>query len=285
MAPPALPRSRLVADLRALGVREGSALMVHTRMSALGWVVGGSGTVVSALLEAVGPEGTLVAYASWEEHVYRAEEWPEQHRAAYLAEPPVFDPATAEAARDHGRIPERVRTWPGAHRSVHPEASVVAVGRLAPEFTRDHPQDDAYGPDSPFARLVAAGGDVLLLGAPLETLTLLHHAEAIAPVPGRRTVTFDIPVATPGGVEHRTYTDIDTSRGAYPYDRLDLPDDEFAVIATAALEAGIGTTGTVGAATCRLFPAPDLTRFAVDWLTSHLRGQPPHPRGQTPRRN
>jgi aminoglycoside 3-N-acetyltransferase len=268
--PPAISRSQLVAGLRALGVHEGSVLMVHTRMSALGWVVGGSGTVVSALLEALGPEGTLVSYASWQEHVYHAEEWPAEHRAAYLAEPPVFDPATAEAARDHGRIPERVRTWPGARRSVHPEASMVAVGRLAGELTADHPQADAYGPDSPLARLVAAGGDVLLLGAPLETLTLLHHAEAIAAAPGKRTVTFEIPVATPAGVELRTYTDIDTSRGAYPYETLGLPGDEFEAIATAALAAGIGTRGRVGAAACHLFPAAGLVRSGVEWIHHHF---------------
>jgi aminoglycoside 3-N-acetyltransferase len=109
-----------------------------------------------------------------------------------------------------------------------------------------------------------------MLGAPLETVTLLHHAEAIAPVPGKRTVTFEIPVATPAGVERRTYTDIDTSRGAYPYERLGLPGDEFAVMAAAALEAGIGTTGTVGQATCHLFPADGLTRFAVGWLRRHF---------------
>jgi aminoglycoside 3-N-acetyltransferase len=158
MAAPAISRSRLVAGLRALGLREGSVVLVHARMSALGWVVGGSGAVVSALLEALGPEGTLMAYASWQEHVYHADEWPEEHRAAYVAEPPVFDPATAEAARDHGRLPERVRTWPGAERSVHPEASMVAVGRLARVLTAGHPQEDAYGPDSPLGRLVAAGG-------------------------------------------------------------------------------------------------------------------------------
>jgi aminoglycoside 3-N-acetyltransferase len=265
-APRAISRTEVAAGLRALGVREGSVLMVHTRMSALGWVIGGSGAVVGALLDALGPEGTLVAYASWQEHVYHAEEWPPEHRAAYVADPPVFDPATAEAARDHGRIPERVRTWPGARRSVHPEASVVAVGRLASELTADHPQIDAYGPESPFARLVAAGGEVLMLGAPLETLTLLHHAEAIASAPGKRTVTFEIPVLTAAGVEHRTYTDIDTSRGAYPYETLGLPGDEFTAIATAALEAGIGTRGTVGQATCHLFPAPELVAFATAWL-------------------
>src|SRR5919205_2980129 len=90
MGGPAVTRSRLAHDLRALGVRSGAVLMVHTRMSALGWVVGGSETVVRALLDALGPEGTLMAYASWAEHVYHAEDWPAEHRAAYIAEPPVF---------------------------------------------------------------------------------------------------------------------------------------------------------------------------------------------------
>src|SRR4051812_36164305 len=143
--------------------------MVHTRMSALGWVVGAAETVVLALLDALGPDGTLVAYASWEEHVYQLADRPPEHRCAYLAEPPVFDLLTSEAARDHGRVPERVRTWPGAQRSAHPEASVVAVGAAARVLTAEHPDDDGYGPRSPFARLVGAGGDVLMLGAPLET--------------------------------------------------------------------------------------------------------------------
>ena len=56
-------RSALVRGLRDLGIREGGVLMVHTRMSALGWVVGGSQSIVEALLEAVGPDGTLTGLA------------------------------------------------------------------------------------------------------------------------------------------------------------------------------------------------------------------------------
>ncbi len=265
--PRAVTRSRLAADLRRLGVRPGGALIVHTRMSALGWVVGGSEAVMLALLDALGPEGTLLAYASWEEHVYHAGDWPQEHVDAYLAETPVFDPATGEAARDHGRIPERVRTWPGARRSAHPEASVVAVGARADELTAGHPQDEGYGPDSPFARLVAADGQVLMLGAPLETLTLLHHAEGIARVAGKRRVQFRVPVREDGRVVERDYDDIDTSIGAFRYEDLDLGGaDEFLVIAGDALAAGVGTRGRVGAATCHLFPAPELTAFAVGWL-------------------
>ena len=239
--------------------------MVHTRMSALGWVIGGSETVVRALLDALGPSGTLMAYASWADHVYAISDWPEEHRAAYRAEPPRWDPATGEVDPDYGRIPERLRTWPGALRSVHPEASVVAVGPQAAWLTAVH--EDGYGAGSPFARLVEAGGDVLMLGAPLETVTLLHHAEAIASAPGKRTVTYEIALAD--GTT-RSYTDIETSGGAYPYSSLGLEADEFEVIARDALAAGVGVRGTVGAAECHLFPAAELVEFAVAWIEARF---------------
>ena len=54
-------RTRLARELAALGLRPGAVALVHCRMSALGTVVGGAETVVRALLEAVGPDGTLVA--------------------------------------------------------------------------------------------------------------------------------------------------------------------------------------------------------------------------------
>ena len=235
--------------------------MVHTRMSALGWVVGGSETVVRSLLQVLGRSGTLIAYASWADHVYTLDDRPSEYRAAYEGEPPLWDPATGEVDPDYGRIPERVRTWPGALRSVHPEASVVAVGPQASWLTEVH--EDGYGAGSPFARLVEAGGDVLMLGAPLETVTLLHHAEAIASAPGKRTVTYEIALAD-GSV--RSYTDIETSGGAYPYDSLGLDADEFEVIVRDALAAGIGAKGFVGAAECHLFPARELVAFAVRWI-------------------
>ena len=86
--------------------------MVHTRMSALGWVVGGSETVVRALLDALGPEGTLAAYASWEEHVYAPEDRPAAHRDAYAADPPVFDPATAAVTPEWKRVSVRTHNSP-----------------------------------------------------------------------------------------------------------------------------------------------------------------------------
>src|SRR5262245_12623278 len=185
-------RSQLVADLRRLGVRDGIA-MVHSSLSSLGWVVGGSQTVVEALLECLGPGGTLCAQASWEDIPFGHAEWPSDWRAAYEAELPPFDPQLSAAAPYEGRIAERIRTWPGAQRSANPGTGIAAIGARAAELTADHRLDDGFGAGTPYARLIDSDAQVILLGAPLRTISLLHHAEAIARAPKRWT-TYRLPV-------------------------------------------------------------------------------------------
>ena len=50
----------LVADLTALGVEPGMALLLHSSLSSLGWVCGGPQAVIVALETVLGPAGTLV---------------------------------------------------------------------------------------------------------------------------------------------------------------------------------------------------------------------------------
>ena len=273
-------RTRLASELRALGVEPGSVLMVHARVSALGWVVGGTGAVVHALLDAIGPDGTLMAYAGWEDDPYGMATWPEAWQTVYEADLPPFDPRTAEAVHANGRLPERIRTWPGAMRSRQPEAGIVALGRRAAWIVAEHPLDDAYGAGSPLAKLVEADGQVLALGAPLSTLTLLHHAEATARVGGKRRVVYRMPLLVDGRTVWRGFRDIDTAEGALPYELvadeiaatpgIGSDGDAFEAIARQALAAGIGTEGRVGAATSVLFPARALHRFAEAWLEARF---------------
>jgi aminoglycoside N3'-acetyltransferase len=53
-----LTRAEVTDQLRALGVREGGVLLVHTSFWAVRPVAGGPLGLIEALRDAVGPEGT-----------------------------------------------------------------------------------------------------------------------------------------------------------------------------------------------------------------------------------
>lgn len=266
-------RSRVAQDVTALGLRHGAVTMVHCRMSALGNVVGGAETVVRGLLDALGSDGTLMAYTGWQDAPPDdLDALDEDARRIYLEEHPPYNPQTSMSRRDHGRIPEAMRTWPGAHHSGHPEAGVAAIGPLAQSITGTHPWDDAYGADTPYARLVEFGGQVVMLGAPLETVTLVHHAEAIANLTGKRRVSYGTPVLAGNPAERRwrTFSDINTSEGALPYEQVIGDEDYVEHIARAALAGGAGRSGPVGKTTAHLFDARQLVTFAVGWIEQHF---------------
>lgn len=260
-------RSRLARDLEKLGLEPGGLAMVHCRMSALGWVTGGAETIVRALLNALGPDGTLIAYTGWQDAPPdNLDALGDEAKRIYLEEHPAYDPRVALARRDHGRVPEALRIWPGARHSGHPEAGVTAVGPVAEVLTAEHPYDDAYGAGTPYARLVELDGQVGMLGAPLESLTLVHHAEAIARVPGKRRVAYRYPVFEGGERVWRTFSDIDTSQGALPYERITGEEDYIEHIARSALVEGIGRSGPVGEGKAHLFEARELVAYAVRWI-------------------
>jgi aminoglycoside N3'-acetyltransferase len=55
-----LTKEDLVKDIRALGVKEGDLLHLKVSMKSIGDVEGGAKTLLDALLEVVGKEGTLI---------------------------------------------------------------------------------------------------------------------------------------------------------------------------------------------------------------------------------
>jgi aminoglycoside 3-N-acetyltransferase len=259
--------------------------MIHCRMSALGRVVGGAETVVRALLDALGPEGTLVAYTGWQDGPPdNLDSLDDETRRVYLEEHPAYDPRIALSSRDHGRIPEALRTWPGARHSGHPEAGVAALGPLAEALTATHRYNDAYGADTPYSRLVELGGQVVVLGAPLDTVTLVHHAEAVARVPGKRRVGYAMPIMVGGERVWRTFSDIDTSEGALPYQCILGDEDYVGHIARSALVAGAGRSGPVGEGTTHLFDARGLVEHAVGWIERNFASGTPTELRSVPRR-
>lgn len=256
-----LTRAGLADDLRELGLTNGHVVMVHAAFSKVGAVLGGPDSLVDAVLDVVGPEGTLLSYQDWELNV---DVWDDEGRIlnSLREHVPPFDPATARPARDHGIIASTIATRPGVRRSGNPGASVAALGARAAEFVADHPLDYGYGPDSPFARLVEADGQVLMVGAPLDTMTLLHHAEHLANLPDKRRIRIEYPLATPAGVEWRTVEEFDTSVPVV----AGLPDPYFHLIVEDYLATGAGRHARIGDAPSVLVAAAGITAYAVRWL-------------------
>lgn len=150
---------------------------------------------------------------------------------------------------------------------------MAALGARADRFTADHPLDYGYGPGSPLARLVEADGKVLMVGAPLDTMTLLHHAEHLARLAGKRVRRTEVPLAAPDGVRWRMIEEFETSIPVVG----GLADDYFASIVTDYLDSGRGRRGLVGQAPSVLVDAADICRFAVDWLEGRARQRPLSP--------
>jgi len=261
-----LTRSQLAEAFQRLGVQAGDTLMLHASVKAVGWVVGGPDMILAALLDVLGEEGTLMMMVGWEEQVYHLPEWPADRQAAYLAECPPFDPATSRANRRWSILAEYLRTWPGARRSDHPEKSMVAVGKRAEWLTADHPRHYGFGAGSPLDKLCQAGGRVLLLGARFDSLTLLHHAEDQARMPGKRVVRYQMPVLEEGARRWVEIEEFDTCAGIVDW----VGEDYFILIAKEYLAENGLRPGAVGGAISYLFEAASLVEFAVGWMEAHF---------------
>ncbi|MFG2130188.1 aminoglycoside N(3)-acetyltransferase [Streptomyces sp. NPDC048751] len=251
---PLVTRDTLRAELRALGVKPGEILLVHSSLSSLGWVCGGAVAVVQGLLDALGPDGTLVVPthsthltdpATWRNPPV-PEEWWERIRAAM----PAYDPLITRSL-GVGVVPETVRTWPGALRSAHPHTSFAALGPRAADIVDAHAQDCRLGERSPLARLEERGARVLLLGTGYDTCTSFHLAEYRTPAP-----LVGVGRPAPGG-GWETVTEVSVSSDRFDELGHDFERDRPVV------------RGEVGAADVRLFPVRDAVAYAERWLALH----------------
>lgn len=264
--PEPLPRGELVHQLRRLGLSEGDVVMVHASLKALGPVEGGAAQTVQALQEAIAPGGTVMAYVSWDRSPYEETLNGTVLDANAREAWPAFDPASAGTEHSFGLLNAFLCRVPGVMRSAHPDANMAAIGARASELLTPHSLYDGYGPGSPLERFVQLGGKVLLLGAPLDAVTVLHHAETLADIPHKRRVRYEQPVLDEQGRKAwRPAEEFDTN-GILDVFAQDGAMDAVETIARAYVAEHRHQAGRVGQADCHLFDAQDLVRFGRAWL-------------------
>jgi aminoglycoside N3'-acetyltransferase len=225
---------------------------------------------VRALDNAIGPTGTAMMALGAADAWAWVNERPEVERRALLADAEPFDALTTPAEPDVGVLAEVFRATPGTHVSNHPEGRFAARGRGAEALLRDVPWNDYYGPGSPLARLVEAGGQVLRLGADTNTVTLIHYAEYLADVGDKRRVRRHRRVLGPHGPEVRTVDCLDDSHGIVDW----TGEDYFSTILDDYLAARAAVAGRVGRARSELIDGRDLVDFAAAWMTRGFGSRP-----------
>ena len=158
--------------LKKLNLPKNPVLLVHSSLKSFGYVEGGPATVIKALIDTCGDEGTLVM--------------PTLTFGSVDEEEPFFD--AAETPSGTGLITEVFRKMPGVRRSLHLFSSAAAFGAKADYITSYH-NDTPCGPGTPYQKVIELEGYILFIGAGFGSNTLFHVAEEYANPPYMRYKT------------------------------------------------------------------------------------------------
>lgn len=250
----------LQADFEALGVKKGMVLIVHSSLSAIGWVCGGAVAAIIALQEVLGETGTLVM-PTHSTDLSDPSQWenppvPESWWQTIRETMPAYDPDLTPT-RSMGKIAETFRKQDGVLRSAHPLHSFCARGPQASYIIGSHSLAYGMGENSPLGRIYDLQGSVLLLGVGHSSNTSIHLAEYRADFPTKRVVREGAPISQAG------------SRIWGTFENIDVDDSDFDHIGEDFLRSDAGKAvqhGKVGIAECQLMPQRVVVDFAVDWL-------------------
>jgi len=156
-----ITKEKIVADLQQLGISKGDIVMVRAALSSIGRIK--RQDILEALLEAIGPDGTLISLA-----------FTSGVRPWLVRTTPPFTTNTVSYA---GALPNMMLEHACAKRSTHPQTSFVAIGRDADSLLDGHdPRAPAY---DPVRKLIELKGKMLLIGCAATSpgFTTTHVAE------------------------------------------------------------------------------------------------------------
>ena len=146
-----ITKDSLVADLIELGVQQGDILNVKMSYKSIGEVEGGINTVIEALLEAVGKDGTIVT-DSFVKSFLPIQMWLSPKHCSVSRKTPSYAGALANV----------LIKYPGAKRSPHPIQKFVAVGKDA-DIVLEHDADKP--PYSTLHRMAEMGAKNIRIGS------------------------------------------------------------------------------------------------------------------------
>ncbi len=225
---PFVSKKEIVEGLKQLGLKEGDSVIVHSALTSFGKVEGGAEGLIDALLELIGPEGTLLM-------------------PCFGAQPLDIE----NTPTNLGAVPETFRKRKGVVRSRNPLSSVVAYGKKAEYYVKDHEKIDCpYTEGSPYIKLAEDNGYILLLGVDQDRNTTLHSVEALAKAPYMKPKSGKW-IDENGKIQEKTYQ------------YCAGPHRNFIGVDPMLRKEGICKVGKIGNCVVRLMRSKDLIDFLV----------------------
>jgi len=167
-----LTHEHLEKALIQLGIQTGDGLLVHSAIQMIGKPEGGIALYKQVIQKTIGVRGTLVVPTF-------TLNYPKTGEFDYRNTP----------SEGMGNFSEYIRQDPNARRSRHPLQSIAALGSAAEDLTgRD--TLSAFEPGSVFERMLQLDFKLLLLGADINAVSMVHYCEARAQVPYRQWKDF-----------------------------------------------------------------------------------------------
>lgn len=176
-------KSELKREFKRLIPKDCSSVIIHTSLSSIGYIPGGTQSYIDAWIEIMSKEGTIVMPtqsannsdpALWQNPPVPKEWW-----QTIRDEMPAYSKEVTPTAYI-GKVPETFRRYSGVVRSSHPTCSFAALGPLAHYFMDQHPLDDCFNLDSPLGRMMEKDTWCALVGVGYDACTAMHLGEALS---------------------------------------------------------------------------------------------------------
>jgi len=180
-----------VNALRDVGINNGDAVFVHSRVSAFGKLLAFDKnfllqSLTNSIKDAVGSDGTIIM-PTFSYSFDRNE---------------AFDVNNTQSTV--GTLTEFFRKHPGVIRTVHPNHSVAIWGRN--KYTLSNIGKDTFDENSIFGKLYKLNGKIVFLGAPFQSCTFIHYIEQMHKVPYRYMKKFSGKIIIDGKEQNEEIT-------------------------------------------------------------------------------
>ncbi len=164
--------AELVSLMQQMGMKAGSVVCIHSSMKEFYNYRGTAEELITAILDVLGPEGTLMMPAFPKNEL--------RFREGYVFNPSTDPTGAGYLAEAFRRYPGVGRGFPsrdsGVKRSISVQQSVCAIGKYADFLTSEHTTDrDPWGEHSPWQKMISLGAIVFNLGMPRAYMGTFHH--------------------------------------------------------------------------------------------------------------